>query len=271
MTRKRLIYVCLLALLAAIALAGYVLPWETAGSQPQKSLLQNSGGPVVFEHEKHVATGAKCIDCHHELSVSAQPMKCDSCHKAVFDDAFRANHAKDYPATSCAVCHHYRNERRDCALCHAGYKAAGKDWGHAGHGKAFGCEACHHAEANAENCARCHRDGTPPSMGGAKPLGKAGLADAAHARCAVCHGKWFDQKAQGCERCHAGKNLDGNGARTHANAAFSNCANCHVNVESPQKLMPGSMQALHKLCMGCHAAANAGPRTREDCSKCHLK
>ncbi|MBO6002800.1 MAG: cytochrome c3 family protein, partial [Mailhella sp.] len=52
-------------------MAGYVLPWETAGSQPQKSLLQNSGGPVVFEHEKHVATGAQCIDCHHELSVSA--------------------------------------------------------------------------------------------------------------------------------------------------------------------------------------------------------
>ncbi|MBP3730786.1 MAG: cytochrome C [Mailhella sp.] len=252
-------------------MAGYMLPWEKTGSQqPQKSLLQNSGGPVVFEHEKHASAGTDCIVCHHELSVSAQPMKCSSCHGVVFDDAFRADHASSYPDTACAVCHHYRNEERNCALCHADYKVAGNDWGHKLHGDKFGCEACHH-ESSQQSCASCHKEGTPPSTEGVKTLGRPGLADAVHNKCATCHRQWFAEKQSGCDNCHAGKRLAANAPRMHADAVFVSCSSCHKNVESAQKLVPGSMQALHKLCMGCHEKVGSGPYTKEDCSKCHMK
>ncbi len=274
MSRKRLIYSCLLALLACIALAGYILPWEKAKAQPQKTLLLNSGGPVVFEHEKHASASPECIVCHHELRSADKPMKCGSCHGVVFDDAFRKDHASSYPQTSCAVCHHYRTEEgRDCALCHTGYKTAGKDWGHSMHRGELGldCTACHHPGAEPQNCAVCHKDGKAPLMGGKKPVGKPSLADAAHKKCSDCHVEWFDKKQDGCDFCHAGKDLKKNGARLHQNANFAQCSSCHTEVETAQKLIPGSMQAYHKLCMGCHADIGAGPYTKEDCSKCHLK
>ena len=272
MSKKRLVYSCLLVLLACIALAGYVLPWENAKAQPQKALLQNSGGPVVFEHEKHASASKDCIVCHHELRVAKHAMKCGSCHGVVVDDAFRAEHAKTYPGDSCAVCHHYRTEtERNCALCHTDHKVAGKDWGHARHGSQFDCATCHHENAEPQNCAACHRDGKAPSMAGEKPVGRPSLADAAHRKCGVCHNDVFAKKAAGCDFCHASEKLASNGARMHSDATFARCSSCHTNVESALKLIPGSMQALHARCMGCHADVGAGPHTKEDCSKCHLK
>ncbi len=275
MSKKRLIISCLLALLACIVLAGYILPWEKAGAQPQKALLKNNGGPVVFEHEKHASAAKECIVCHHELRVSEKAMKCDSCHGITVDDAFRAEHAKSYPGSACAVCHHYRTEEgRNCALCHEDYKTAGKDWGHSIHVTKYKlvCTTCHHKEYEPKNCAACHQDGKAPLAADVKKLGRLSFSDAVHKKCSACHISWFTKKKQeSCDMCHAGKHLGDNGARMHENANFVHCSSCHTGVESVQKLIPGSMQALHMRCMGCHAEKGVGPYTKEDCSKCHLK
>ena len=52
------------------------------------------------------------------------------------DDAFKAGHAKSYPAESCVTCHHY--------------ELAAKDWGHQQHSEEFGvdCTSCHHADTD---------------------------------------------------------------------------------------------------------------------------
>ena len=51
--QKRYIPIALLtAVLAAVAVVGYVLP-EPHEAVPERVLLDNAGGPVVFQHADH--------------------------------------------------------------------------------------------------------------------------------------------------------------------------------------------------------------------------
>ncbi|MBO4684168.1 MAG: cytochrome C, partial [Desulfovibrio sp.] len=47
------------------------------------------------------------------------------------------------------------------------------------------------------------------------------------------------------------------------------CAGCHDR--EPAKLVPGRMEANHKLCMDCHDGGKKGPGKKAPCTQCHLK
>ena len=118
-------------------------------------------------------------------------MACASCHGVALDDAFKAGHAKSYPAESCVTCHHY--------------ELAAKDWGHQQHSEDFGvdCTSCHHADTNIEpepqSCANCHEAGARPTNKAAEPGTPPVLADAVHARCAACHQDLFGKAKMSME------------------------------------------------------------------------
>lgn len=263
LNKKFLPIVLLTTVLAVVALAGYLLP-EDGKAVPTRIAMQNTGGPVVFEHSKHIEDVPSCMTCHHDMSHgAAEPMACNDCHGiAVVDAAFVADHQKSFARESCAVCHHYQPGRQD--------------WGHDRHSMDFGleCASCHHEDTSIEpepaNCADCHEAGAAPTGKPAEEGIPPNFADAVHSKCAACHQEWFDLKARGCEKCHFDKVPEGEvpAARKHANLETMSCKSCHE--QAPDKLIPGRMQAHHASCMGCHNELGKGPRTNKDCKQCHM-
>ena len=260
--QKRLYPVlCLAAVLAALAVLGYLLP-DDSGSRPTpvKVVLSKDNGPVVFEHARHEAYGLKCYTCHHELTAGAEKARsCSDCHNAILEPTFRNKHISRFDRTECVVCHHYTRSM--------------KDWGHEKHFEDFDveCTACHHDEQLLEeeptNCANCHEEGVMPA--GRRVGDSSDFADAVHARCADCHQEWFDAKARGCVNCHSDKKLVSWKSRLHRNKSVNNCSTCHK--QTMDKLMPSKMDAGHTTCMGCHERILRGPYGKENCAKCHLK
>ncbi len=264
MTEKRLLPVAVVTVvLAVFAAAGYLLPEDTK-AVPERIAIINSGGPVVFEHQKHVKLEKDCATCHHDMAPGQKaPLACKSCHGVELDKDFVKAHQKAYPAEACAVCHHYRPGKAD--------------WGHAAHGEQFGveCTSCHHEDKSIEetpsNCADCHEAGAAPSRQKAEAGTPPSFADAVHARCAACHEEWFGANAaRNCSRCHFDKAPESipEGARLHKGAEFKDCASCHG--EGVDKLIPSRMEAQHRSCMECHEKAKKGP-THHDCGQCHMK
>lgn len=45
---------------------------------------------------------------------------------------------------------------------------------------------------------------------------------------------------------------------------------CHVK-KTPDKLIPGRMDAFHGQCMGCHEKLGKGPFGKDKCAQCHTK
>ena len=119
LNKKFLPIVLLTTVLAVVALAGYLLP-EDGKAVPTRIAMQNTGGPVVFEHSKHIEDVPSCMTCHHDMSHgAAEPMACNDCHGiAVVDAAFVADHQKSFARESCAVCHHYQPGRQDWGHVH---------------------------------------------------------------------------------------------------------------------------------------------------------
>lgn len=263
MLNKRFLPIVLLTtVLALVALAGYLLP-EEGEAIPARIAMENTGGPVVFEHSKHMEDVPSCLSCHHDMSHgAAQPVACDSCHGISMDAAFVKAHQKSFDEKTCAVCHHYQPGKQD--------------WGHDKHSMDFGleCASCHHEDTSIEpepaNCADCHESGAAPTGKPAEEGVPPNLADAVHTRCASCHQEWFDLKARGCEKCHFDKAPEGEqpAVRKHANMETMSCSVCHE--QAPDKLIPGRMQAHHASCMGCHNEIGKGPRTNKDCKQCHM-
>ena len=231
---------------------------------PRRVLLDNAGVPVVFQHARHaLSQKIPCEQCHHESPVRrGHVQRCASCHGALFDAAFKKTHVAAF------------NDNAACATCHH-HELAARKWGHARHQEELGvdCRECHHKDAGVEpepqNCADCHDSGAPTGKKveeGAPP----GLADAAHARCVTCHEEMFAAGARGCARCHSQTTvrdiLPGEGL-VRLNPIFTNCAVCHGL--PAEKLIPGRMDAYHKLCMGCHEKLKKGPYAREQCAQCH--
>lgn len=288
--QKRYIPIVVLTLLAALtALAGY-LPISPAPQNPQATviperiLLDNAAGKVVFDHKKHAENaGIACQTCHHESLVKRYNVqKCNVCHGVTFDQKFRKNHAQDIKdPTSCATCHHVEF-------------AAKVAWDHKKHVEEYSidCRSCHHTDVNIEpepqNCADCHQKTGDKAM--------PSIRNAVHARCASCHADMFDAKVKGCAQCHtkiesktrlitppatllnttpttsdAKPSTDANAPSPFTvNPMYADCAVCHVG-QKTQELVPDRMNAFHGQCIKCHEKTGKGPFTKEQCSQCHTK
>jgi hypothetical protein len=261
--QKRYFLIALLTgVLTITAVAGYLLP-ENKEPTPRRVLLDNTGGPVVFQHADHAAKQKiPCRRCHHEQPENSKnALRCNACHGIAMDGSFRKTHADAFQGNdACVTCHHAEFAR--------------KDWGHKKHSDEFGvdCRSCHHENADIEpepqNCASCH-DSAAPSDGKTPRDAPPGLADAAHARCASCHEDLFAGGVKSCGTCHDSKNMRDmplNGA-IKLNPLYTNCATCHGL--PAEKLIPGRMDAYHTMCMGCHEKLGKGPHGKQQCAQCH--
>jgi c(7)-type cytochrome triheme protein len=70
--------------------------------------FKTSAGDVVFSHENHIATGAKCQSCH------PKPFLTTDQHKKV-------KMTQMYKGESCGKCHNGKvafNVKKECKSCH---------------------------------------------------------------------------------------------------------------------------------------------------------
>lgn len=244
---------------ALLALTGYLAPAPTL-KVPERILLDNAGGKVVFDHEKHFKDQkVPCQTCHHE---SAEPrenvQRCGVCHGRALDETFRKNHAegiKDLP--SCATCHHME----------FGPKVK---WTHKAHAEDYGidCRECHHKDKNIEpepqNCADCHQKTGDKDM--------PSLRTAVHDKCRSCHVEMFDAKVKGCAQCHAKVESRPrlSEGKFKVSPDYADCAVCHVDQKNAD-LIRGRMAAFHGQCIGCHEKNGKGPFKKNQCNQCHTK
>ncbi len=245
----------LIGALLIVSVGGYLLP-DSSEQFPDKILMKNTAGRVVFDHKTHVeAYGLDCQVCHHDaLSNGQAGQPCKTCHALEFDASFRG-HARTMDPGTCATCHHM-------TMLH-------KDWGHAAHidGLGLECSSCHHdtqLEEEPQNCANCHdRD---IDMG---PI--LALRNAVHKRCANCHEDTFaSQDMTACYTCHvqsASRDMQGSGSISQN--ALIPCATCH-NTE-PSRLVPGTMAAYHGRCINCHKEKGGPVDDKDKCAQCHIK
>ena len=256
------------AVLAAVALIGYAWPAPEpllpVKSLPDRVLLPNSAGKVVFDHKKHFeGYKVECQACHHEREKPVPiAASCRSCHGAPEKPDFKTQHATTITdQMSCVKCHHT--------------EFAGTNWDHAEHQQiaASNCATCHHdderGKTGPQKCASCHQR----EQDGKKPA----IAAAAHTRCATagCHADSFvaDSGMKNCSSCHnfvdTRATLRDKGWLT-VNPAHANCAICHTD-QAVDDLIPGRMQAFHKSCVACHEKLGKGPFGQEACAQCHTK
>ena len=248
-------------ILALIVIIGYFVP-DPVKEIPERILLDNAAGKVVFNHQKHITNAkATCDKCHHEMIVEQDKvLSCGSCHGVTFDESFRTTHVKTMQrADACATCHHMEF-------------ATKVDWTHAEHADDYGleCTSCHHEDTDIEpepqNCANCHE-----SKGDENLLA---LRDAVHLKCQSCHDDMFEDGIKSCTSCHTPidnlTRLKKEGLTAFKlNDMYTNCATCHtVKVE---ELIPNRMAAYHGQCIDCHTDMKKGPYTSKQCSQCHTK
>ena len=103
------------------AAVGYLLP-EPQETVLRRILLDNAGGPVVFQHADHaLQQKIPSRKCHHEQPEKSEyALRCKSCHGATMDEGFKKNHTTAFQGNeTCAVCHHA--------------ELIPKDWGHKSH------------------------------------------------------------------------------------------------------------------------------------------
>lgn len=237
----------LTGLLFIVALAGYLLP-ATSAELPVRTLHENKGGKVIFNHAAHSETSDQnCGLCHHYTGNDKNPPKCSTCHVKKYDEAFKKNHQDDFDKKLCKSCHHAEST---IAL-----------FKHEDHIEDYApddCQACHHDESiepEAQACDDCHAgpgDETMPS-----------LEKASHAKCMSCHKDFFDEGSEGCKKCHAR-----NPRKQEINKPRA-CSTCH---EKPvEELLPTTTNAFHVQCQTCHEYQGAGPYGDDACYQCHMK
>ncbi|MCQ2444385.1 MAG: cytochrome c family protein [Mailhella sp.] len=248
--------ILILVSLLLVSVVGYLLPEKDAGTT-DRILMRNLGGRVVFDHKTHAESyGLQCITCHHDAAAHDKAGRnCRDCHGASMDAGFVRSHQTAFAgASECAACHHVAMEPK-------------KGW-HEFHAASVDpdCRKCHHEDRSIEpeprRCADCHL--SDKAQG---PI--LALKDAAHARCSSCHESVFKdgEGRKYCTVCHeradsGRKALAGEGI----GSALTKCSLCHE--KEPKKLVRGSMEAFHGLCIGCHTK-KGGPV--DNCAQCHTK
>jgi len=238
--------------LLVLSVGGYLLP-ETPEPVPNRILMKNSAGHVVFDHKAHAEKfGISCMSCHHDAPAEGQAgQPCKTCHGLEFGPEFKGHSFTMAPET-CASCHHMALSARD--------------WGHDRHTRLPGvdCMACHHGpqiEPTPQNCASCHD--RKVDMG---PI--LSLKNAVHTRCSSCHKESFaESDMTSCSSCHTAQtSRDALKNNESLRPALIPCGTCHGT--EPARLVPGSMAAYHGLCIRCHEK-QGGPV--ENCAQCHTK
>ncbi len=124
----------MLAALAVLAAGGSV----PASDGPDVRILdsiQNTYGPVTFDHRKHAQLAPACVDCHHEHSM-AKGLPCKECH-AITPAAFKGSVTRTFLA--CSSCHADADPanpglpglktayHKQCFSCHRGMGNIGTD------------------------------------------------------------------------------------------------------------------------------------------------
>ncbi len=253
----------ILVILAVVASVGYLMP-EPTPEIPDRILLDNAAGKVVFNHQKHFKNGnISCQTCHHELIGDNKAVQsCGTCHGVAFTDTFRKKHPQEIQSIdACATCHHMSF-------------APNAQWSHTAHVEDYEleCTSCHHEDTNIEpepqNCADCHDSSSDDA---AMPA----LREAVHAKCQNCHDDMFASQVNGCTNCHTAiksrKLVAEEGTKALSiEKPYANCASCHVN-QATVDLIPDRMSAFHGQCIVCHEKVGKGPFTKDQCNQCHTK
>ncbi len=260
--QKRYVHVVIFTvLLVAVIGVGYLIP-EPIQKVPERILLDNAAGKVVFNHQKHLDyENMACSICHHEMIVEKEKaIACGSCHGVDFNEEFKKTHSKTMQGLdSCVTCHHMEF-------------APKVDWSHTAHSEDYGleCASCHHEDTDIEpepqNCANCHASTASEKI--------PSLRDAVHVKCQSCHEDMFANGIKDCATCHAvvdnRKQLKEKGVDVFKfNDKYMSCSTCHT--QKPKELIPDRMTAFHDQCIKCHETAKAGPYTAEQCNQCHTK
>ena len=271
MNKRSIPIVIASCILVLAGLAGYLAP-EPGEANPNRLLMENTGGRVVFTHGVHSTPGgaygdSTCATCHHELPVappaiknasSPQVLACSSCHGTADIPDFKLKHQELYRAqggdATCVRCHH---------SAMAGFS---EKWNHQEHWDYAGdCASCHHEERfeykpgkfmniKPQKCSNCH---TAKS----NPMTATTIKDAGHRRCEPCHSDLFESGTKGCATCH-------NTLSTAEQLAkgtvpdYRACSSCHAPIS-------GGMDAFHNKCMGCHDTVGKGPGKQAPCAQCH--
>jgi hypothetical protein len=261
--------------------------------------------PVVvagprLNHEKHLAKGLECADCHFrgkegEKPAEPVPMRYDACAECHDDEDkalppekrvravfFRPDGS---PAWAKAVkgfdpevrWAHAPHAALACADCHGDLGVVPRT-----SRRLFdmdGCMRCHAQKRKAPDaCSTCHTtlraDAAPPSHGPLWRRQHGTVAQAGQDRCEICHAD-----PQYCDRCHQRTppaSHDPSWRSNHGAAALARterCEMCHVDpdrcVDCHQTTKPASHDALWRARHGPAAlAAQHGLLGR--CELCHL-
>ena len=111
----------LLFLIASIlAVTGYQQVPQT--DSEKRLYFQNSGGPVLFDHEQHADRAEGCENCHHQLYSADVYAECVECHDDDFSvDDFSHTELLEIEDHECAYCHDIHDERepQNCRQCHS--------------------------------------------------------------------------------------------------------------------------------------------------------
>lgn len=244
---------------AIIAFVGYLAP-AASTAVPERILLDNAGGKVVFNHKEHFQDWKiPCQKCHHESAEKRDDVqRCGTCHGVVINEAFRKNHVQTI------------KDQASCATCHHMSFAPKAKWNHAAHAEEYGidCRECHHQnkdiEPEPQNCADCHQRTGDKAM--------PALRDAVHVKCQSCHQGMFEAKVKGCADCHIKVESRAELAKGKfaVTAPYADCATCHVD-QKTSDLIPGRMAAFHGQCITCHEKQGKGPFRKDQCNQCHTK
>ncbi len=193
----------------------------------------------------------------------------------------------------CGSCHvngRFKGTPRQCATCHNGTTAQGKNNQHPKTTNL--CEQCHvpndwrqvhvdHA-AIVTGCASCHN--------GTVAVGKPVNHPVTGASCETCHkstvsyaGAIFDHTGltAGCASCHNGTSATGLTTPPHIPTATLECSNCHANTANFTSYTMNHTAVSGIACSSCHNGSFASEgtsgaqgrgghvATTADCSTCH--
>lgn len=189
---------------AAVAtFVGYFIPESPA--ETERIYLQNTAGPVLFDHGQHAMLAESCASCHHPLYSSEVSTSCEECHG---EDMF----AEDFTHAELKEIH-----GPDCSQCHE--QLVSDDL-------AVSCRQCHptiqHSESSIVSCAECHDDSYSPDF-----MTHEEYLEIEEHTCLGCHapGSLSEVYHASCTHCHLESSPE---KFTLADGEVS-CAACHLH------------------------------------------